>query len=124
MEDVNSDHIPCGANYACRGGSQQPSLLNKGETHHGALNPELAGSDLAGSDLAGSGLAGLGLAGSDLAGLGLAGSDLVGSDLAGSGPAPAPWLLHLRLDSLPRPLSPRPPNGKRSLSKVIFPFEK
>jgi hypothetical protein len=93
MEDVNSDHIPCGANYACRGDSQQPSLLDKGEAHRAALNPHLAGSDLA------------------------------GSGLARSGPSLAPWLRYLGLDSLLRPLSPRSPNGKRSLSKATFPFE-
>lgn len=48
MEDFNSDHIPCGTNKTCRGGSQQPSLLDKGETLHAALTlTGLAGSGLA-----------------------------------------------------------------------------
>lgn len=44
MEDFNSDHIPCGPNRSCTGGSQQPSLPGKGDTLHPTPNPELHGS--------------------------------------------------------------------------------
>lgn len=43
MEDFNSDHIPWGPNCPCRGGSQQPSLLDKGDTLYPTPNSEQQG---------------------------------------------------------------------------------